>query len=71
MEQKQPGGIILRRDLTVLAFVDDTAVEIKLSRQEALNFAEALVQTALAGTPPEAILMEREFSIEASAACTH
>lgn len=49
MENKPPlnGGIIVRPDLTIMTFVNDQAITIKLTPAEAIRFANALVDTAL------------------------
>ena len=68
MEDLKPGGLILRADLTLVAFVGPNAVEIRLSPQEAMNLAEALVGTALQNATPDLIASGTQFSLAAGAA---
>lgn len=71
MEQpKKPGGIILRPDLTMVVFIEGTSIEIRLPPQEAMNFAEALVLTALQIATPDLVGEGTQFTVNTEGACT-
>lgn len=73
MENKPPsnGGIIIRRDLTILSFSNGVGVEIKLSPAEAISFANALVDTALQVALADGGVDVSAAYVAESMPCTH
>lgn len=70
MDQLKPGGIILRPDLTMVTFIGPNAIELRLSPQAAIDFAEALVVTALQIATPDLIAPGTQFTVNTEGACT-
>lgn len=73
MENKPPpnGGIIVRRDLSIVSFASGTAITIKLSPAEAISFANALVDTALQVARADGGVDVSAAYVAESLPCTH